>query len=146
MTSTRTAPKATFLNLLRVKLSKIARIERRYIDRAEEHVRAYAEALADANILTDDERDEFYELAKQAAEDAVRAYKAVKQVSDVSAEMAKHPDSERYAAGLAFVASGGLDPDGHENETNAPYYFGHSAIQAFEAGAVWQAKHSTEKK
>ncbi|MNJ41090.1 hypothetical protein D3C77_360010 [compost metagenome] len=80
MTSTATAPKATFLNILRVKLSKIGRAERRYIDRAEEHVRAYAEALADANIITDDERDEFYEQAKQAAEDAVRAYKAAEQV------------------------------------------------------------------
>lgn len=146
MTSAATAPKATFLNLVRVKLSKIARVERRYIDRAEEHVRAYAEALADANVITDDERDELYERAKQAAEDAVRAYNSGEQVSDASAAVAKHPDSERYTAGLAFVASGGLDPDGHENETNAPYYFGHSAIQAFEAGAVWQAKRSTEKK
>lgn len=81
MTSTAIAPKATFLNLLRVKLSKIARVERRYIDRAEEHVRAYAEALADVNVITDDERDEFYEQAKQAAEDAVRAYKAAEQES-----------------------------------------------------------------
>lgn len=51
------------------------------------------------------------------------------------------PDGERYTAGLAYVASGSLNPDGHEVETNAPYYFGHSAIQAFEAGAQWQAKH-----
>lgn len=59
MTSTPTAPKATFLNLLLVTLHKIARAERGYIDRAEEHVRAYAEGLADANILTDAERDEW---------------------------------------------------------------------------------------
>lgn len=146
MTSTPTAPKATFLNLLRVKLSKIARAERRYIDRAEEHVRAYAEALADANILTDDERDEFYELAKQAAEDAVRAYKAAERGADVATATANVLESERYTAGLEYVANGGLDADGHEDETNAPYYYGHSAIQAFEAGAVWQAKRSAEGK
>ncbi|MHC8403519.1 hypothetical protein ACYZTX_29870 [Pseudomonas sp. MDT1-17] len=79
MTSTKIAPKTTFLNYLRIKINKIARTERRYIDRAEEHVRAYAEALADANIITDDERDEFYEMAKQAAEDAVRAFKTAEQ-------------------------------------------------------------------
>jgi hypothetical protein len=146
MTCTPPAPKATFLNLLRVKLSKIARAERRYIDRAEEHVRAYAEGLADANILTDDERDEFYELAKQAAEDAVRAYKAAERGADVATTTATVHDSERYTAGLAYVANGGLDADGHEDETKAPYYFGHSAIQAFEAGAVWQAKRSAEVK
>lgn len=53
-------------------------------------------------------------------------------------------DGERYTAGLEYVASGSLDPDGHEVETNAPYYYGHSAIQAFEAGAQWQAKRSIE--
>lgn len=79
MTSTTIPPKGTFLNLLRIKINNIARAERRYIDRAEEHVRAYAEALADANIITDDERDEFYDVAKQAAEDAVRAYKAAEK-------------------------------------------------------------------
>jgi len=55
-------------------------------------------------------------------------------------------NSERYTAGLEYVAYGGLDADGHEDETNAPYYFGHTAIQAFEAGAVWQAKRSDEGK
>lgn len=54
-------------------------------------------------------------------------------------------DGERYTAGLAFV-DGQLAADGHEDETNAPYYFGHSAIQAFEAGAVWQAQRTTERK
>lgn len=79
MTSTNTVQKAALLNILRIKIAKIGKAERRYIDRREEHVRAYAEALADANIITDDERDEFYEVAKQAAEDAVRAYKAAEQ-------------------------------------------------------------------
>jgi hypothetical protein len=55
-------------------------------------------------------------------------------------------DGERYIAGLEYVTNGGLDPDGHEDETNAPYYFGHSAIQAFEAGAVWQSQRSIGKK
>ncbi|MDZ5605323.1 hypothetical protein SJI00_21340 [Pseudomonas sp. RP23018S] len=53
-------------------------------------------------------------------------------------------DGERYTAGLVFVASGSLDPDGHEVETNTPYYFGHSVIQAFEAGAHWQARRDIE--
>lgn len=53
-------------------------------------------------------------------------------------------DGERYTAGLEYVASGSLDPDGREVETNAPYYFGHSAIKAFEAGAQWQAKRGIE--
>ncbi|WP_137808369.1 hypothetical protein [Pseudomonas sp. G(2018)] len=79
MSTTTTAPKATFLNILRIKLTKIGRTERRYIDRAEENVRAYAEALADANIITDDERDELYDKAKDAAEAAVRAFKDAEQ-------------------------------------------------------------------
>jgi hypothetical protein len=79
MPTTSTAPKTTFLNILRIKLTKISRAERRYIDRAEENVRAYAEALADANIITDDERDELYDKAKEAAEAAVRAFKAAEQ-------------------------------------------------------------------
>lgn len=146
MSSTATAPKATYLNLVRIKLSKIARAERRYIDRAEEHVRAYAEALADANIITDDERDEFYDLARQAAESAVRVYKSAEQPLACRASEGESFDTDRYTAGLEYVANGGLSPDGHEHVTNAPYYFGHSAIQAFEAGAAWQAKRSDEGK
>lgn len=79
MTSTTTAKKAALLNILRIKIDKIGKAERRYIDRREENVRAYAEALADANIITDDERDELYEKAKEAAEAAVRAFKAAEQ-------------------------------------------------------------------
>ncbi|MFP3852398.1 hypothetical protein [Pseudomonas sp. W5-01] len=55
-------------------------------------------------------------------------------------------DGERFTAGLAFLMGGHLEADGHEDETDAPYYFGHSAIQAFEAGAVWQAQRTTERK
>lgn len=55
-------------------------------------------------------------------------------------------DSERYTAGLAYVAHGNLEAGGHEDETNAPYYFGHSVITAFEAGAAWQAQRNTERK
>lgn len=55
-------------------------------------------------------------------------------------------DSERYTAGLAYVADGNLEADGHEAESNAPFYFGYSAIKAFEAGAIWQAQRNTEGK
>ncbi|MFL1449192.1 hypothetical protein ACI77O_12425 [Pseudomonas tritici] len=55
-------------------------------------------------------------------------------------------DSERYLAGLAYLVDGQLQADGHEDETSAPYYFGYSAIKAFEAGAVWQDQRSTERK
>lgn len=55
-------------------------------------------------------------------------------------------DGERYIAGLAYLVDGRLEADGHEDDSNAPYYFGHSAIQAFEAGAVWQVQRSTERK
>lgn len=66
--------KAALLNILRIKIDKIGKGERRYIDRREENARAYAEALADANIITDDERDELYDKAQAAAEEAVRAH------------------------------------------------------------------------
>lgn len=69
-----TAEKNTYLNLLRIKLGKIASVERRYIDRAEEHVRAYAEALADVGVISEDERDDLYDRAKHAAEDRVRTF------------------------------------------------------------------------
>lgn len=55
-------------------------------------------------------------------------------------------DGERYIAGLAYLVDGHLQADGHEDGTNAPYYFGYSAIKAFEAGAVWQDQRSTESK
>ncbi|MGZ0787626.1 hypothetical protein ACXM5X_32310 [Pseudomonas saponiphila] len=79
MTSTSTAQKNALLNILRIKIAKIGKAERRYIDRREENVRAYAEALADVNIITDDERDELYDKAKDAAEAAVRAFMAAEQ-------------------------------------------------------------------
>ncbi|MEZ7174669.1 hypothetical protein QVM52_04630 [Pseudomonas mosselii] len=71
---TTAAQKAALLNILRIKVEKIGKGERRYIDRREENARAYAEALADANIITDDERDELYDKAKTAAEAAVRTH------------------------------------------------------------------------
>lgn len=67
-----TAQRNALLNILRIKIAKIGKVEGRYIDRSEESARAYAEALADANIITDDERDELYEQAKVAAEARVR--------------------------------------------------------------------------
>lgn len=67
------------LNILRIKIGKIGKAERRYIDRREENARAYAEALADASIITDDERDALYDQAQVAAEAAVRVFKAAEQ-------------------------------------------------------------------
>lgn len=50
MADTNLAQKNAPLNILRIKINKIGKAERRYIHRREEHARAYAEALADANI------------------------------------------------------------------------------------------------
>jgi hypothetical protein len=61
MTVSAEARKNACLNVIRLKIHKISRCERRYIDRHEEHVRAYVEALADVEVITDEERDEFYE-------------------------------------------------------------------------------------
>ncbi|MBC3410068.1 hypothetical protein HU720_01955 [Pseudomonas sp. SWRI51] len=79
------AQRGALLNILRIKVEKIGKGERRYIDRREENARAYAEALADANIITDDERDELYEKAQKAAEDSVRMHRA-----------AGEPHADRY--------------------------------------------------
>jgi hypothetical protein len=79
MTDTSLAQKNALLNILRIKINKIGKAERRYIDRREEHARAYAEALADANIITEDERDDLYEQAQKAAEDRVLEFKAAEQ-------------------------------------------------------------------
>lgn len=73
------AEKGTYLNFLRVKMGKITKAERRYIDRAEEHVRAYAEALADVGVINDQERDDLYDQAKNAAEDRVRHFLEAEQ-------------------------------------------------------------------
>lgn len=53
-------------------------------------------------------------------------------------------DGERYTAGLVYVSGGNLTPAGAEEGTNAPYYFGHTVIQAFEVGAAWQAQRSAK--
>lgn len=74
MTTTTAAQKAALLNILRIKIDNIGKGESRFIDRREENARAYAEALADANIITDDERDEVYEKANAAAVAAMRAH------------------------------------------------------------------------
>ena len=55
-------------------------------------------------------------------------------------------DAERYIAGLTYVDEENLEADGHEAETNAPYYYGHSIVTAFEAGAVWQGQRTIESK
>ncbi|MBH3420636.1 MULTISPECIES: hypothetical protein [Pseudomonas] len=74
MTTTTAAQKTALLNILRIKIDNIGKGESRFIDRREENARAYAEALADANIITDDERDKLYEKAHAAAITAVRAH------------------------------------------------------------------------
>lgn len=74
-----TVQKNTLLNILRIKIGRIGKAERRYIDRRQEHALAYAEALADVNIITDDERDDLYELANKAAEDRAREFLAAEK-------------------------------------------------------------------
>lgn len=55
-------------------------------------------------------------------------------------------DAKRYIAGLTYVDEENLEADGRESETNAPYYYGHSIVTAFEAGAVWQDQQTIESK
>lgn len=55
-------------------------------------------------------------------------------------------DSKRYIAGLTYLTEENLEAAGHEAETNAPYYYGHSIVTAFESGAVWQDQQSTKSK
>ncbi|AVX93144.1 hypothetical protein PkP19E3_33935 (plasmid) [Pseudomonas koreensis] len=55
-------------------------------------------------------------------------------------------DAKRYIAGLTYVHEENLEADGHEAETNAPYYYGHSIVTAFEAGAIWQGQQTIESK
>ncbi|WP_430446300.1 MAG: hypothetical protein ACQZ2J_01975 [Pseudomonas piscis] len=74
MTTTTATQKVALLNILRIKIDSIGKGESRFIDRREENARANAEALADANIITDDERDDVYEKAHAAAIAAVRAH------------------------------------------------------------------------
>ncbi|MFJ7794627.1 hypothetical protein [Pseudomonas sp. NPDC096950] len=52
-------------------------------------------------------------------------------------------DAKRYLAGLTYVNDENVEADGLESGTNAPYYFGHSIITAFEAGAIWQAQQTS---
>ncbi|MEO8644934.1 hypothetical protein [Pseudomonas sp.] len=53
-------------------------------------------------------------------------------------------DAKRYLAGLTYVNDENLEAGGHESGTNAPYYFGHSIITAFEAGAIWQGQQISD--
>jgi hypothetical protein len=55
-------------------------------------------------------------------------------------------DAKRYIAGLTYLNEGNLEVSGHEAETNAPYYFGHSIVTAFEAGAIWQGQQTSDSK
>lgn len=71
--------KALYLNQARLKVGAISRANRPYIDRAEEHARTYAEALADLGAISYEVREELYTLAKEHAEARVREFKAAEQ-------------------------------------------------------------------
>lgn len=68
--------KTLYLNQARRKVLAIARVERPYIDRAEEHARAYAEALYDVAVITETERLTLLDAAREAAEARVREFRA----------------------------------------------------------------------
>lgn len=71
--------KTLYLNQARRKVLAIAKANRPYIDRTEEHARAYAEALYDVAAITDTERLTLLDDAREAAEARVRELKAVEQ-------------------------------------------------------------------
>lgn len=52
---------------------------RQYIDRTEEHARAYAEALYDVSAITETERLTLLDDAREAAEARVREFRAAEQ-------------------------------------------------------------------
>lgn len=68
--------KTLYLNQAHRKVRDIGRVSRPYIDRAEEHARAYAEALADVGAITAAERETLNDEANDAAQARVRAFKA----------------------------------------------------------------------
>ncbi|RUT30861.1 hypothetical protein WG29040_23265 [Pseudomonas sp. PAMC 29040] len=72
--------KLLYLNQARRKVLAIAKANRPYIDRAEEHARAYAEALYDVDAITETERVTLQDDARKTAEDRVRYFNAATQV------------------------------------------------------------------
>lgn len=73
-----------FLNQARRKVFAITKANRPYIDRAEEHARAYAEAMYDVAAITDVERETLLEDAREAALARVREFKAAEQACEKS--------------------------------------------------------------
>lgn len=78
--------KTLYLNQARRKVLAIAKANRQYIDRTEEHARAYAEALYDVAAITETERLALLDDAREAAEARVREFKAAEQL------LGKEPD------------------------------------------------------
>lgn len=68
--------KQLYLNQARRKVLAIAKAPRPHIDRAEEHARAYAEALFDVAAIDDRERLTLWDDAREAAEDRVWEFRA----------------------------------------------------------------------
>jgi len=71
--------KTLYLNQARRKVLAIAKANRKYIDRTEEHARAYAEALYDVAAITETERLTLLDDAREAAEARVREFRAAEQ-------------------------------------------------------------------
>ncbi|MBX7274420.1 hypothetical protein K2E95_00195 [Pseudomonas sp. ERGC3:01] len=74
----------------------IAKIDRPYIDRTEEHARAYAEALYDVAAITETERLTLLDDAREAAEARVREFKERERALDAQiAEIENEMRAER---------------------------------------------------
>lgn len=89
--------KTLYLNQARRKVLAISKIDRPYIDRAEEHARAYAEALYDVAAITEAERLTLLDDAREAAEARVREFKERErsldaQIADIENEMRAERD------------------------------------------------------
>ncbi|MBN0979667.1 hypothetical protein HBO19_27170 [Pseudomonas sp. WS 5021] len=67
------------MNQARRKVLAIAKANRQYIDRTEEHARAYAEALYDVAAITETERLTLLDDAREGSEARVREFKVAEQ-------------------------------------------------------------------
>lgn len=68
--------KTRYLNQARRKVALILQATRQQIHHAEVFACGYAEALADIDAITHEQRADLCELAKQTAEDRVREFEA----------------------------------------------------------------------
>jgi hypothetical protein len=88
--------KLLYLNQARRKVLAITKIDRQYIDRTEEHARAYAEALYDVAAITEKERLTLLDDAREAAEARVREFKERERALDAQiAEIENEMRAER---------------------------------------------------